>query len=422
MPTKNQRLTIFSPTTRVLKTPLALSVLALCSTLGFSMTAQADEQNCSGTVPSFSASTGKVCLPVVEMTTPSGSLYYQAQLQLIPSSEALRFTLTSAIEIKSSGSSNPLFSSTTGLLTIPVVEQYELFGTNRYSVQLQLLPNTSPAVFELTPSVAAVISANYAPGKTWKPYVGLLIPEKEALNVLGDAQQYTPLAVAAYDFGIKTAGAWDLKDYTDLGSGMQAGVYINRDSNEIAIAFRGTEFCIIPFVCSLSALNESKKDVYTDTILTQGHDSGQFDDAYKYTQKIINTYPGRNITVTGHSLGGGLAQAAGASFQLKTYAFNSSPVPNNFFNDHGVKQFNSAFANIIHVISDIHDPVSNTDYSGKLYADASHVTPALFFDFDKKEIIPTYKATLDSVRFNKHVMDTLRDNISAAMLIYKAGW
>ncbi|MFI3137700.1 MAG: hypothetical protein QX197_13075, partial [Methylococcaceae bacterium] len=69
MPTKNQRLTIFSPTTRVLKTPLALSVLALCSTLGFSMTAQADEQNCSGTVPSFSASTGKVCLPVVEMTT-----------------------------------------------------------------------------------------------------------------------------------------------------------------------------------------------------------------------------------------------------------------------------------------------------------------------------------------------------------------
>ena len=174
--------------------------------------------------------------------------------------------------------------------------------------------------------------------------------------------------------------------------------------------------------CSFSEIKQSGLDTLTDTMLTQGHDSGQFDDAYQFTKKVLALYPGRKITVTGHSLGGGLAQAAGASFLLETYAFNASPVPNDFFDAHSVKQFNPLFNELIHVLSDIHDPVSTTNDLGKVYADASHVSPVIFFDFDRKEINPGYKTSLDSLRFNKHSMEKLRDNIAAIIAIYQGGW
>ncbi|NOT83507.1 MAG: lipase [Methylococcaceae bacterium] len=398
---------------------LAFKALLLYATLSFSAAVSADDSICSGNKAAFAANTGRVCLPVVEVPTASGTFYYKAQLQLIGGSNPLRFTLVSTTEIASPGFSNASFSTSSGVLTIPAVELPEAFGTNRYAVSLQLLPNTVQTEFQLSPNVAVVISPDYVEGKTWKPYVNLINYEKDALNNLGYAQVYTGLAVAVYDFGVKSVGAWDLKETADLGSGMQAGVYVNRDSNEVTLAFRGTEFCINFFSCSVK---ESLKDELADAELTQGHDSGQFDDAFKFAQQILNSYPGRKITVTGHSLGGGLAQAVGASFQLETYAFNSSPVPNNFFDAHSVKQFNDAYAKIIHVISDIHDPISTPNHLSKVYADASYVTPVVVFDFDKKAIAPSYETSLDSIRFNKHSMDTLRDNIATVMQIYKAGW
>ncbi|MEQ1638427.1 MAG: hypothetical protein ABL903_17280 [Methylococcales bacterium] len=400
----------------------ALKMFLLTAGLNFSNIVIADDSMCSAVNAVFSVSSGLLCLPIVEVPTPSGAHYYNAYLQIIEGSNPLRFKLVNTLELPFPGFSNASFSPTSGILSIPAVELHETFGINKYSVSLQLQPNTTQTEFQLSPTIAAVIPTTYSPGKTWKPYVGLLDYEKAALNNLGYAQAYTDLAVAVYDFGIKSVGAWELKETADESSGMQAGAYVNKDSNEVTIAFRGTELCIIPIVCSFSEQKESGLDTYTDTILTQGHDSGQFDHAYKFAQKIINTYPNRKIVITGHSLGGGLAQAVGASFQLETYAFNASPVPNNFFNDHSVSQNNPAFKPIIHVLSDIHDPVSNTDYSGKVYADATHVTPPVFFDFDKKEIAPNYKSKLDDSRFNKHSMETLRDNIATVMQIYRLGW
>ncbi len=340
---------------------LALIGSAFC----FAGADAADNASCNGTKAFYSATTGAVCLPTVAVPTATGTHYYLAQLQIVNTSNPLRLDLTSTTEIPPPTLASATFSQATGLLNIPAIEQYDQFGTNRYSINLQLLPNSNPAEFQLI-NVVAVI-ANYKQGVTWKPYVGLLPGEKSAQNTLGYAQPFSALDVAVYDFNIKSVGAWNLRETTSTSSGMQAGVYVNSQTNQVALAFRGTEFCIDLFSCSFSQLEESGRDVLADTLLTQGRDSGQFNDAY-LAQQIRTLYAGSNIVTTGHSLGGGLAQAVGAALQWETYAFNSSPVPNNYFNDHSVYQFNPIFNQMIHVLSDIHDPVSNTDYSGKLYA------------------------------------------------------
>ena len=68
------------------------------------------------------------------------------------------------------------------------------------------------------------------------------------------------------------------------------------------------------------------------------------------------------------------------------------------------------------------DPVSSTDSLGAVYKDAAHVTPNIQFNFDRKEIMPTYKTDLDSLRLNKHSMTKLRENINATGEVYRLGW
>lgn len=399
---------------------LTLTALFFYSTLQFASAVQADDADCNGNVATFSVNTGRVCLPLVEVPDAIGVLYYKAQLQLVNGSSPARFTLVNPSAIPPTNVVNAAFSTTTGLLNIPAIELKETYGTNRYNVSLQY---TASGEFELTPAVYGVIPPNYALGQTWKPYVGLLDNEKAALNILGNSQAYAPLAVAIYDFNNKSVGQWALKETTSSSNGMQAGVFVHDVTNEVALIFRGTDKpCLIPIACSNSAIKETERDTRADLLLTQGKDSGQFDDAYKFAQQIVNTYAGRKIVVVGHSLGGGLAQVVGAAYKLETYAFNSVPAPNDFFDAHGVKRQDLTYNQFIHVISDIHDPISNPSKLGVIYADAEYLSPMLAFDFDKKEITPSREITLDSLRANKHPMDVLRDNIAAVMQIYQSGW
>ena len=50
----------------------------------------------------------------------------------------------------------------------------------------------------------------------------------------------------------------------------------------------------------------------------------QYKEALKYAEKIKQEYPNANIRVTGHSLGGGLAQYAAGTLGLKATTFNSA--------------------------------------------------------------------------------------------------
>lgn len=376
---------------------------------------------CSGAVANFDVSSGTVCLPSVDVTDNSGKSTYQANISLLTGSSVLRFAVTSASSIAATSNAAASFSLLDGRLQVPAVEIRNGYGVERYKAVLSWdAGSNAPITFSLS-SVDAIISPDYAPGITWKPYVGLLSNEKQAVNTLERSLPYAALANAVYDFGNTMVGDWHLVDSVSNSSGMQAAVYLNNSTQEMALAYRGTETCS-GLSCFGSAGLEAGKDTLTDSLLTQGKDSGQFDDAYNYARDMLNKYPGKIKTITGHSLGGGLAQAVGAAATVETFVFNSSPVANNYFDQHGVKAKDPNYANFIHVLADVHDPVSNTDEKGNIYADAAHVAPLLQFDFDKKEVLPTYKVTLDSLRFNKHSIVTLINNITLLTNVYQGGW
>lgn len=395
------------------------SLICLVCCIGASH-AESIVPSCTGSVATYDEPSSSVCLPSIEVRENNKLSYYRAQLQLIADGNP-GFNILIAEPITTNTASVASFDVNTGTLVIPSVELRRTFGVERYRANLNWRPDLR---FGLT-AIAAIISPNYAPGKTWKPYVGLLPNEKQAVNHLAASQPYATLANAVYDFGNSLVGGWTLLESVSRDTGMQAAVYSNRLSGELVLAYRGTdELCFLPISCSFKQIEESGNDSLADTLLTQGRDSGQFHDAYVYAQTMISKYSGRQLTVTGHSLGGALAQAVGASFKLKTFAFNSAPVANNFFDAHGVQMKDDNYQNFIHIITDIHDPVSVStgNVLSKVYDDATHLAPLLQFDFDKKEILPTYKTTLDSLRLSKHSMETLLNNITLLRSIYADGW
>ena len=78
---------------------------------------------------------------------------------------------------------------------------------------------------------------------------------------------------------------------------------------------------------------------------------------------------------------------------------------------------------LIYVIADVHDPVSNTDKTGKFYIDSHHVTPLIQFNFDLKEIMPSESVDLYDLRFDRHGITRFHDNaVDLITDIYQTGW
>jgi len=409
--------------TRLKPMPICLfGVVSLISLIGFTNVARAFPAECSNlTAPAtFVESTLTVCLQKVKVTGGSATQYYRAALQWMGQANPNRYKLVEAeIDTIPSDENSPSYSTETGVLAIPQIDIPRTYGTERYSANLVVLQENNIALFELR-SAAVYINPNYVPNKTWKPY-GMLNPNKRrAVDLLGRSMLYAKLADAIYSFDTTSVDAWDLVEQESKDSGMQAGVYSNRETGELVLAFRGTEACDFP--CSFDETKESVLDLAADALLTLGEDGPQFRHAFNFAQEMASRYQDQNIVVTGHSLGGGLAQAIGAALGLETFAFNSAPVPKDFFKNHPTELTPEQLDDTIHVIADIHDPVSNTDESGNLYLDAAHVSPLIQFDFDEKEILPDRLAELDALRFNKHGMDKLINNASALLTIYRDGW
>ncbi len=110
--------------------------------------------------------------------------------------------------------------------------------------------------------------------------------------------------------------------HADKPSGYQGTVYQRTDTGEIVVAHRGTEF-----------EREKFKDlIATDGMMVAGRTNLQADDAIELTRfaqrqaqkyAVENQTPMREVTVTGHSLGGTLAQITAHHFGLKGETFNA---------------------------------------------------------------------------------------------------
>ncbi len=406
------------------KFPKLTALITVTSLIAFSPAAHAVPEDCldSTATATFLEANGLVCLQKVIISNEASSLTYKGALQWLGIDNPNRFKLINIEFDQTSDAHSPIYSDTNGILTLPKVDIPKLFGTERYAVNLTLIPDldgTGDVLFELA-QVEVFNNLDYVVSRDWKPY-GMLQPgERKIVDILGYSLPYAMLADASYDFNNAAVESWELIDSIRKSSGMDAGVYKNRDTQALVIAFRGTETC--DFSCSLEEVQNSARDMIADAAIGIGRVSDQFKHAFNYAQDIVKRYPASKITVTGHSLGGGLAQAVGATLGLETYAFNSSPVPDHFFDTYQINLTSEQLAELIHIIADVHDPVSNTNETGDFYFDSHHVSPLIQVNFDLREIIPTRTVNLDDLRFDRHGITRFHENASRLINIYQAGW
>ncbi|ALN82591.1 lipase family protein [Lysobacter antibioticus] len=140
-----------------------------------------------------------------------------------------------------------------------------------------------------------------------------------------DSQQYAALASDSYnkrqvdDKAIDIGGVnYKVIKHVDRPSGYQGTIYQRIDTGEIIVAHRGTEFD-----------REMLKDGLTDAGMATNRTNSQAKDALALTRDAIEearniglTGPRPEVTVTGHSLGGTLAQITAHHYDLRGETFN----------------------------------------------------------------------------------------------------
>ncbi len=106
-----------------------------------------------------------------------------------------------------------------------------------------------------------------------------------------------------------------LEHVSNPRTGYQGTIYQRKDTGEIVVAHRGTE-----------SPKKDLQDAITDADMVRHHHNQQVDDAIRLTQhalKIaIKNDPPDPVTVTGHSLGGTLAEITAHKFKLHGETFN----------------------------------------------------------------------------------------------------
>ncbi len=109
------------------------------------------------------------------------------------------------------------------------------------------------------------------------------------------------------------SGWQEITSYSD-DNGFQATVYKNGDN--ITISYRGTEITKLEN-------NEFVKDIFSDFQMSINNFPNQYKSANEVYKQIRQSYPNSKITVTGHSLGGSLAQLVSAENGCQAVTFNA---------------------------------------------------------------------------------------------------
>lgn len=174
------------------------------------------------------------------------------------------------------------------------------------------------------PSTAWDYRIDYVPGISTNAagYEQVNFPAPTLLdlaNMASDVYNRVPSAVGNYRVLPAFAHPSDFH-------GLQVEVYANPDDSQIVVAVRGS---IPPVLKSLQQTPwEFLKNWFvSDPSFATGTPSGALRDMVATTAAIVKSvrasYPDANITLTGHSLGGGIAQLIGAASHIQTYAFDA---------------------------------------------------------------------------------------------------
>lgn len=106
-----------------------------------------------------------------------------------------------------------------------------------------------------------------------------------------------------------------LDDFHDDFTGTSGTAFLDKDSGEVIIAYTGT-----------NPNADIVKDVATDVGSIAMALGFHYDEAFKFYERIRQRY-GDNITLTGHSLGGNIAQRVALEYNApRTVVYNSAPL------------------------------------------------------------------------------------------------
>ncbi len=151
---------------------------------------------------------------------------------------------------------------------------------------------------------------------------------------------------------MKKLGITDLREIDDPHTGFKADIY--KDTNgDYVLVYRGTYSD--PDHPENDLIHDWSKE-WTDDNMRQGLGMGseQYKKSIKLAKKVNRNKPkGKQLTIAGHSLGGGLATAAGAATGSKTYAFCPAGVHPNTYKMYGVQNPDT---------SKVHTYYSNQDF------------------------------------------------------------
>jgi len=174
-----------------------------------------------------------------------------------------------------------------------------------------------------------------------------LSPEQKAMLKSEKLEGYEKLNAEEMDkLGINST------DLNDTKTGFKADIYKDKNGDYVLV-YRGTYSD--PDHPENDLVHDWSKE-WTDDNMRQGLGMGseQYNKSIDIAKKVNRNKPkGKQLTITGHSLGGGLATAAGAATGSKTYAFCPAGVHPNTYKMYGVKNPDT---------SKVHTYYSNQDF------------------------------------------------------------
>lgn len=155
-------------------------------------------------------------------------------------------------------------------------------------------------------------------------------------------------------------------------SGLAYDIFEKQNSNEVIFAFRGTD---------------SKRDYFRANFAIWPF-SGQYKQARKAFKEYVKNHSDKKITVTGHSLGGGLALSMSVRYGVDAVVFDSSP-------------------RVFDGLGDKHAPATRVMIyeGGEILAKVREIWKKKFLTVVPQENI--YKASFDFGGANKHRSDHL---------------
>ena len=151
---------------------------------------------------------------------------------------------------------------------------------------------------------------------------------------------------------MKKLGITDLREIDDPHTGFKADIYKDKNGDYVLV-YRGTYSD--PDHPENDLIHDWSKE-WTDDNMKQGLGMGseQYEKSIDIAKRVNRNKPkDKQLTIAGHSLGGGLATAAGAATGSKTYAFCPAGVHPNTYKMYGVQNPNT---------SKVHTYYSNQDF------------------------------------------------------------